>query len=224
MRPFRDRAEAGQRLAEKLTEHFATKGGGDRPVVLALPRGGVPVAFEVARAFRAPLDLLMVRKIGVPAQPELAAAAVVNGDAAQMVVNDEIVQATGISAATLEEAKARELAEIERRRAAYLGDRAAASVEGRDAIVVDDGIATGATARAALLGLRARAPRSLTLAVPVAPADTVRALAAAADVVALRQPAPFGSIGWHYQDFHQLEDAEVSRLLDEARRFAPKEP
>jgi putative phosphoribosyl transferase len=222
--PFQSRREAGIRLAEAV----GARRGGDAardPVVLALPRGGVPVALEIARVLRAPLDLVLVRKVGVPGHEELAAAAVVDGDPPQLVVNRDIVARAGISEAALRAGERRALAELERRRAHYLGDRAPVAVEGRDAIVVDDGIATGATTRAALLGVRRRNPRSLTLAVPVAPADTLASLAEEVDeVICLETPRPFYAIGAHYDDFAQLEDAEVVAMLREAERFPARSP
>jgi len=217
---FDDRHAAGEALAAELAGQAAER---PDPVVLALHRGGVPVALEIARALSAPLDLILVRKIGAPGQPELAAAAVVDGDDPQMVVNDEIVQATGMSAEALEAARAEQLAETERRRAAYLGGRAPVPVAGRDAIVVDDGIATGATMRTALRALRRKGPRSLTLAVPVAAPDTLAALEREVDhVICLSRPQPLYGIGAHYRDFHQLGDDEVRRLLAEADRIAPR--
>lgn len=191
---FRDREGASERLAERLR--------GRRwpapPVVLALPRGGVPVAVPVACALKAPLDLVLVRKIGVPWQPELAVAAVVDGNEPRVVIDEEVRAATGIGRAEIEAAARRELAEIARRRRVYLGGRAPAPVEGRTAIVVDDGIATGTSVRAALKALRARGPTALVLAVPVAPPETVAALESEVDeVVCLSQPVPFHAIGLH---------------------------
>jgi putative phosphoribosyl transferase len=163
----------------------------------------------------------MVRKIGIPFQPELAAAAVVDGDAPELVVNREVVRITGMSDEEIEAGKERQLAEIARRRDAWLRDRAPVPVEGRDAIVVDDGIATGATARAALRALRRRGARSVTLAVPVCPADTLRMLDREVDhLVCLMVPEPFHAIGAHYRDFTQLGDEDVVRLLAEADRLA----
>jgi len=215
---FDDRRAAGAALARELAESGAER---PDPVVLALPRGGVPVALEIARALGAPLDLILVRKIGAPFQPELAAAAVVDGDDPQMVVNDEVVRGTGMTQADLEAAKAEQLAEIERRRATYLGGRAPVAVAGRDAIVVDDGIATGATMRTALRALRRKGPRSLTLAVPVAAPDSLALMRGEVDrAVCLKQPEPLYGIGAHYRDFHQLDDAEMRRLLAEADRIA----
>lgn len=218
---FADRRSAGVRLADAVAALIREHPEMMDPVLLALPRGGVPVALEIARALHAPLDLVMVRKIGVPWQPELAAAAVVDGGEPQLVVNEAIVARAGIGAAELEEARRRQLAEIDRRRKLYLGGRGAVPVEGRDAIVVDDGVATGATTRAALLGVRRRQPRSLTLAVPVAPGDTLDLLAREVDhIVCLATPEPFYAIGAHYADFTQVSDEEVIRMLCEAEAIA----
>jgi putative phosphoribosyl transferase len=188
------------------------------PVVLALPRGGVPVAAEIARLLRAPLDLVLVRKIGVPYQPELAAAAVIDGADAQIVANDDVMAMVGLTRADIERAARRELAEIERRRRVYLQGRERLPLEGRTLVLVDDGIATGASVRAALTALRQRRPRALILAVPVAPADTIAALRSEVDdVICLKMPEPFMAIGLHYRDFHQLSDADVVRTLARAR-------
>lgn len=187
------------------------------PVVLALPRGGVPVALEVARALDAPLDLLLVRKIGVPWQPELAVAAVMDGAEPVVVVERHIQTETGVKQEYIEQRAKEELAEIERRRRTYLADRAPVPVAGRTAIVVDDGIATGTTMRAALKGLRRRNPARLVLAVPVAPPDTINELRQEVDdVVCLAQPSFFGAIGYFYRDFHQLSDDEVITLMRQA--------
>ncbi|HXE86318.1 MAG TPA: phosphoribosyltransferase family protein [Hyphomicrobiaceae bacterium] len=206
---FADRSEAGRMLARAL----ARKNLAD-PVVLALPRGGVPVAAEIARRLRAPLDVVLVRKIGVPHQRELAAAAVVDGGDAEIVTNDDVMAAADLTRADVERLAKRELAEIERRRRAYLQGRERVPLEGRTLILVDDGIATGASVRAALVGLRRRRPRALLLAVPVAPADTIAALRSEVDdVVCLRMPEPFVAIGLYYRDFHQLSDEDVMRAL-----------
>jgi putative phosphoribosyl transferase len=207
---FADRRTAGQALAQALADKPLTA-----PVVLALPRGGVPVAAEIARALAAPLDLVLVRKIGVPYQPELAAAAVVDGADAEIVTNDDVVTMTGTSRDYLERAKRRELAEIERRRKAYLRERPRVPLDGRTLILVDDGIATGASVRAALKALRRRKPRALILAVPVAPRETIEELRGEVDeVVCLETPQPFMAIGLHYRDFHQLSDEDVVAILD----------
>jgi putative phosphoribosyl transferase len=210
--PFENRVEAGRLLGARLAElHLAN------PVVLALPRGGVPVALEVARALDAPLDLLLVRKIGVPWQPELAVAAVMDGAEPVVVVERHIQAETGVKREYIEQRAKEELAEIERRRRTYLADRAPVPVAARTAIVVDDGIATGTTMRAALKGLRRRNPARLVLAVPVAPPDTIDELRQEVDdVVCLAQPSFFGAIGYFYRDFHQLSDDEVITLMRQA--------
>lgn len=211
---FRNREEAGRRLAERLMARQPL-----RPLVLALPRGGVPVAYQIATALRAPLDLVLVRKIGVPFQPELALGAVVDGARPEIVVNDDIAHAFDISQDEIAHAAARAAEEIERRRHAYLRGRALLPVAGRTAIVVDDGIATGATMRAALQALRRRGPERLVLAVPVAPHDTIAALRAVTDeIICLEMPRHFTAVGAYYDDFSQLSDEEVIALLDQAGR------
>ncbi|WP_372623028.1 phosphoribosyltransferase [Falsiroseomonas sp.] len=180
------------------------------PVVYALPRGGVPVAAEVAAALGAPLDLVLVRKIGAPGQPELAIGAVVDGDNPEVVLNADIVAATGATSAFIAAARRRELAEIERRRARYLAGRAPMDPTGRAAVLVDDGIATGASARVALHALRRRGAARLVLAVPVAPPETLQALRGEVDeIVCLLEAELFFGIGAFYRDFHQLSDEEV---------------
>ena len=166
--PFHDRAEAGRRLAKALTRYKDSEA-----VVLALPRGGAPVAAVIATALHAPLDLVLVRKIGVPFQPELAMGAIADGGKTIIVRNEDVIAATGVSEAEFNVVCDRESREIERRRGLYLGDRERPEVSGRVAIVVDDGIATGATTRAALRAVRARDPKKLVLAVPVAPTETL---------------------------------------------------
>ena len=210
--PFENRTVAGRALGERLARMKLAD-----PVVLALPRGGVPVGLEVARALHAPLDLLLVRKIGVPWQPELAVGAVMDGGAPVIVVEPRVIAETGIDRQYIEDRAQQELKEIERRRAVYLAHRAPEPVAGRTAIVVDDGIATGTTVRAALRGLRRKNPARLVLAIPVAPPDTVAALRAEVDdLVCLAQPDYFGAIGYFYRDFHQLADDEVIALLRQA--------
>ena len=209
---FRNRQHAGIALARRLAELKL-----DNPVVLALPRGGVPVAIEVARTLRAPLDLLLVRKIGAPTQPELAVAAIVDGAQYDLVIDEETMLASGATHSYIEAQAQQELREIERRRRLYLGDRAPVAIEGKTAIVVDDGIATGTTVRAALKALRRRKPALLVLAVPVAPRDTLKALRAEIDqVVCLATPGWFGGVGTHYDDFTQVEDDQVVAMLDAA--------
>lgn len=209
---FADRQDAGRRLAAALT-HLAR----ENPVVLALPRGGVPVGYEIAKALNAPLDILLVRKIGAPFQPELAAAAVVDGAEPVLVRNEEVIRAYGIDEAWIQAEMKRELREIERRRRLYCGDRPPIEVRGRTVILVDDGIATGTTVRAALRALARLAPARRVLAVPVAPPDTVAALSVEAEeIVALEQPEWMGAVGQFYRDFTQTADEEVIRLLAEA--------
>ena len=206
---FSDRTEAGEALAEALAE-AAPKD----PVVLALPRGGVPVALPVARALGAPLDLLLVRKIGMPGQSELAAGALVEGEPPQAVYNEELLRMTGLSEADFARQVAEKEEEIAERRRLWLEGRAPVSLDGRTAVVVDDGIATGATVRAALAGLRARAPAEIWLAVPVAPPDTLRALRSLADrVICLETPEHFRAVGLHYRHFPQVSNAEVAEML-----------
>jgi putative phosphoribosyl transferase len=206
---FANRQAAGSALAAELAKRHI-----EDPVVLALPRGGVPVAVEVAKALKAPLDLVLVRKIGVPFQRELAAAAVVDGGDPEIVTNEDVVRLGGIDQDYLDQETKRQLAEIERRRHAYLGGRPRVPLEGRTLIVVDDGIATGASIRAALKALRRRAPKALILAVPVAPADAVEALRGEVDqLICLDTPEPFYAIGLHYLDFRQLSDEDVVSSL-----------
>jgi len=210
---FADRRQAGARLAAAL-DHLRAA----RPVVLALPRGGVPVAFEVAKALDAPLDLVLVRKIGVPGHEELALGAVVNGAHPQFVLNEDVAQMTAPPPDYVEAAQKRALAEIERRRRLYLGAAEPIAVKGRVAIVVDDGIATGATMKAALRGVRRQDPDRLVLAAPVAPPSSIAELAAECDeVVTLATPEPFYAVGLYYTDFAQTTDEEVIDLLAQAR-------
>jgi putative phosphoribosyl transferase len=216
---FRDRAHAGRLLAAEL-RRFA----GKDPVVLALPRGGVPVGFEVARALGAPLDLVLVRKIGAPLQPELAVAAVMDGERMEIVVNEELVAQLDLPKGYVEREAKRQVEEIERRRRLYLGARERVAVGGKTALVVDDGIATGATMRAALRAVRRLGPGRLVLAVPVAPPDTVEALRGEVDeIVCLSMPPDLGAIGFFYADFEQIGDDEVRELLERAAR-PPEKP
>jgi putative phosphoribosyl transferase len=210
---FADRAEAAQALAQRLVAMKL----GPPIVVLALPRGGVPIAAVVAQALQARLDLVLVRKIGVPWQRELAVAAVVDGEQPEIVIDDEVQRLAGVDRDYIETQALIELKEIERRRRVYLRGRAPLPLAGVTAVVIDDGIATGTTMRAALKALRRRRPARLVLAVPVAPHDTVEALRADVDdLVCLAEPDPFHAIGLHYADFHQVSDDEVIDALDEA--------
>jgi len=216
--PFKDRKEAGHKLALALR-----KFRGQRIVVLALPRGGVPVAAEVAAALHAPLDLVLVRKIGVPMQPELAMGAVVDGTNPHVVRNEDVIRITGVSEREFAAIRDSELAEIERRRNTYLGNRARADIAGCVVIVVDDGIATGATIRAALQDVRPRGPKMLVLAVPVAPTSTLGEFELeneADEIVCLEDYEPFGAIGFYYRNFRQTGDQDVTDILS---RF-PVEP
>lgn len=207
--PFRDRSEAGRRLAKALAAYKAQK-----PVILALPRGGVPVAAEVAAVLDAPLDLILVRKIGAPMQPELAIGAVVDGGQPIIVRNEDIIQLAGVSEAEFEAMCAAELTEIERRRGRYLGDRARVEVGGRVTIVIDDGIATGATMRAALRATRVRNPQKLVLAIPVAATATLIEMRQEADaVICLEAHERLRAIGWFYEDFTQVADEQVIAAL-----------
>lgn len=212
--PFRDRSDAGRRLARALSAYK-----GQDAVVFALPRGGAPVAAVIAAELHAPLDLVLVRKIGVPYQPELAMGAIADGGEAVAVRNEDVIGLTGVSETEFEAVCAKERAEIERRRKLYLGARARPDAAGRVAIVVDDGVATGATTRAALRAVRALRPSKLVLAVPVAPTDTLEALREEADeIVCLEHYRDFGAIGFFYADFRQISDDEVIAALD---RFSP---
>ena len=204
---FRDRTEAGEKLAEALAARDLPD-----PVVLALPRGGVPVALPVARRLAAPLDLLLVRKIGMPGNRELAAGAVVEGG--DPVFNPEVLRYSGLTPQDFAPDIADKRRKIAARRAAWLAGRPPVDLTGKTAIVVDDGIATGATVRAALQGLAARRPARIVLAVPVAPADTRAALAPLADdLICLETPSRFHAVGAQYQSFDQVPDATVAQML-----------
>jgi predicted phosphoribosyltransferase len=199
-----------------LAEAVARRGYAD-PVVLGLPRGGVPVAAEVATRLKAPLDVVLVRKIGVPVQPELAMGAVVDGDAPEFVRNESVIRQLGITDAEFHEEAERQLQVIEARRKLWVADRARAPIEGKTVIIVDDGIATGATIRASLHALKKRGAKRLVIATPVAPPDAVASLRQEADeVICLETPEYFGAIGFFYLDFSQVSDAEVTAILERA--------
>ncbi|PTQ72029.1 erythromycin esterase family protein [Celeribacter persicus] len=208
---FKDRSEAGRLLGERLADM-----GLERPVVYALPRGGIPVALEVAKALEAPLDLIFVRKIGAPGAPEVALGAIVDGENPQTVINETVRQSSHADASYLERMRAQELKELERRRARYLGDRKQIAAKGRTAILVDDGLATGASMKAALLGLQKQGAARVVIAVPVAPVYVLPEFEELADYVLCLNPArPFYGVGAFYEDFHQLSDEEAVSLLRE---------
>jgi putative phosphoribosyl transferase len=208
---FRDRTDAGQALARALAPYAG------RPdlIVLALPRGGVPVGFEVARALGAPLDVFVVRKLGFPGNDEYAMGAIASGGV--RVIDEELLRQTGISPAVVERIVRQEERELRRRELAYRGDLPAVELAGRTAILVDDGLATGASMRAAVKAVRERGARQIVVAVPVGPADTVRQLALLADdVICVAMPEPFLAVGRFYERFDQTDDAEVLALLRQA--------
>jgi putative phosphoribosyl transferase len=208
---FRDRAEAGRELAHALQEYA----GRSDVVVLALPRGGVPVAYEVARALEAPLDVCVVRKLGLPGQPELAMGAIASGG--ERVLNEKVVAEADVSDEEIEEVAAREQEELSRLEPMYRGDRPPLAVEGRTVLLVDDGLATGSTIRAALAAVRRQRPARRVVAVPVAPPQTCAALRGDADeVVCIRTPEIFGAVGAWYEHFPQTSDAEIRDLLERA--------
>ncbi|MEU4120495.1 phosphoribosyltransferase family protein [Kitasatospora sp. NPDC028055] len=212
---FTDRTEAGRRLADRLG-HLVGPG----TVVVALPRGGVPVAAEVAAALGAPLDICVIRKLGVPHQPELGMGAI--GEDGVRVLNEQVIRLAGVDDGQLAQVERRERAELERRAVRYRGDRPAADLRGRTVVVVDDGVATGSTARAACRIVRARGAARVVLAVPVAPRDWTERLSEVADeLVCVDTPSPFFAIGEFYADFTQTGDEEVLRLLAEARSERP---
>ncbi|QCI64064.1 phosphoribosyltransferase [Phreatobacter stygius] len=211
---LRDRQDAGRLLAARLSAMTL-----DRPVVLALPRGGVPVAAEIATILGAPLDLVLVRKIGAPAQPELALGAVVEGAEADIVLDDVLLRYLHVGSAQADQLVARARAELERRGQRYRACRSPVELAGRDVIIVDDGIATGASIRVAIQAVRRRRPGRIILAVPVAAADQVTALQAEVDVVVCQEaPADLSAVSRHYLSFPQVDDAEVIACLEAAGR------
>lgn len=207
---FANRADAGRRLAQRLNEVPM-----EHPVVLGLPRGGVPVAYEIADALGAPLDVIVVRKLGVPFQPELAMGAIGEGDV--RIVNNEVVRAAGVRASDIASVESRERDELVRRASRFRGRRERVALAGRTALIVDDGIATGSTVRAACQVARVQGAARVIVAAPIAPPSTVTSLQSVADdVIVLQSPASFAAIGQFYDDFTQTTDEEVVRLLDEA--------
>jgi putative phosphoribosyl transferase len=211
--PFKNRIEAGRLLAEEL-KSYANR---TDVLILALPRGGLPVAFEVAQALSAPLDLMLVRKLGVPGQEELAMGAIATGGI--KVLSQELVKSLDISDAALEAVISKEKRELERREHTYRGDRPVPEVGNRCVILIDDGLATGATMKAAVLALRQQQPAQIIIGVPVAPPDTVEELRKEADeIICLATPEPFYAIGTWYVDFSQTSDEEVRTLLARAWR------
>lgn len=211
---FADRRDAGQQLARALTRRLARqeRPTAEPPLVLALPRGGVPVAFEVAQALNAPLDVLVVRKLGLPGHEELALGAVASGGAE--IINDDLVRSFRVDRAALDAVRQRELTELARREHAYRGARPPLAVRGREVIVVDDGVATGATVRVALAALRLMGARHITMAVPLAAPDVAQQLMGLADeLICVETPEPFRSVGQWYGSFAQTSDEEVRRAL-----------
>jgi putative phosphoribosyl transferase len=208
MRLFADRADAGRQLAEELRDY----GGRGDVVVLGLPRGGVPVAYEVASRLGAPLDVFLVRKLGVPGHVELAMGAVAPGGIE--VLNRDLIDELAISAASVEQVAARERQELERRDAVFRGDRALTPLTGKTVILIDDGLATGATMEAAVAALRRMNPGAIVVAVPVGARETCDRLAPLADkLICLATPTPFAAVGQWYEDFSQTTDEEVKALL-----------
>jgi putative phosphoribosyl transferase len=214
---FKDREDAGRRLAERLVRYRE-----ERPVVLALPRGGVPVGYEVANALKAPLDVFIARKLGAPNQPELGIGAVAQDGL--RVLNEGIIREIDISKEYIERIAAEETEEAERRLKLFRGERPEPEVRERTAILVDDGIATGVTTRAAIEALRRRDPRRLVLAVPVCAAHTAEALRKEVDeLICLEAPSDLMAIDLWYRDFEQTSDEEVIELLERARREQEEE-
>jgi predicted phosphoribosyltransferase/predicted alpha/beta-hydrolase family hydrolase len=210
---FSNRTEAGRMLARALTSYK-----NERVVVLGVPRGGVPVAREVAEALGAPLDIVVVRKLGAPGQPEMGIGAVVDGDHPRAIFNQEVIESLGVEDDYIDREIQRQLKEIKRREFEYRGTEPAVPLAGKTVIVVDDGIATGSSVRAALRGVRRAKPKQIILAVPVAPAETLEALRHDADkIVCLETPEVFFAVGQFYQDFLQVSDDEVKRILAVSR-------
>lgn len=215
---FRDREEAGRLLAGRLREYVD-----ETPIVLALPRGGVAVGYEVAQALGAPLDVMVVRKLGVPWHPELGMGALAEGGA--LYLNQEVLGSTDVGPEEIQQVIAEETRELKRRVQRYRGGRPLLDVRGRTVVLVDDGLATGGTARAAIRALRGFGARTLILAIPVAAAETAEALREEVDtLVCVQEPANLWAIGTWYDDFHQMTDEEVLVLLDQAGRNLGESP
>ena len=213
---FSDRKEAGEILAEKLEKLRL-----ENPVVLAIPRGGVVVGYEVARKLKAPLDVIVPRKLGAPGNPELAIGAVAEDGA--IILDSSLIDYLEVDEEYIKKEKERQVKEIKRRLNVYRGRFSRLEIERRDVVIVDDGIATGATIRAAIASVRKRKPASLTLAVPVAPPSTIEKLREEVDrIVCVSTPEPFFAIGQFYTDFRQTTDEEVIRLLEKNRREVAK--
>ncbi len=207
---FTDRHEAGQALLKRLPPLDS-----DNTVIVALPRGGLPVADVIAEALGVPLDIALVRKVGVPGQPEFAVAAVTDGQTPMITINEDVARMYGLDETDIRNLAERELPEIRRRREIYLKGRVPVPLAGKTVLVVDDGLATGATMRAALRMIRAAGPTRLIAAVPVSPAEAVSDLRRDCDeVICLDCPATFRAVGQHYRDFGQVEDAEVSEIME----------
>jgi putative phosphoribosyl transferase len=218
---FHNRFEAGRQLAQRLADY----GDRDDVLVLALPRGGVPVAYEVAQALHVPMDLVLVRKLGLPGQEELAMGAIATGGT--RVLNQEVLQQVAVPPQTLEQVTQREHQELNRRQRLYRGDQPDPQVQGRIVIVIDDGLATGSTMLAAVQALRQQAPARIVAAVPVAPPETCDMLSEYVDeLVCLLQPSSFGGVGRWYDDFDQTSDQEVRDLLQHAaqQQHGPARP
>ncbi len=212
---FRDRTDAGERLAQALSQYARQK----NTLILALPRGGVPVAFEVANALKLPLDVFLVRKLGVPGQEELAMGAIAMGDTE--VLNKDIIRQLGIPREIIDRVKAEEQTVLDERNLRYRGQRKMPTLKGKTLILIDDGIATGATIRAAITAIKKLSAKRLIIAIPVAPASTVQELNREVDeVICLKTPEPFYAIGNWYHDFSQTSDEEVRDLLTKAHRFS----
>ncbi|OGP82556.1 MAG: phosphoribosyl transferase [Deltaproteobacteria bacterium RBG_16_54_11] len=215
---FRDRFHAGQVLAEKVRKYA----GSPALLVLGLPRGGVPVASEVAKALRAPLDVFIVRKLGVPGHTELAMGAIASGGV--RVLNEEVVQSLNIPDSVIDQVAAQEQRELERREIVYRGKRPAHAIEGRTLILIDDGLATGASMRAAVVALRKREPRHIIVAVPTAAPDTCATFENQVDeIICAATPEPFVAVGRWYEDFSQTTDEEVREILEQAETWVVQE-